>query len=284
MIKPSPTRYTNITYVAVKFKMPNTRLREICDLLKITIIDYYSRFYIANTDIERIENFILQYISLIRCARDMGESVKDIKKVCKTLNIEIKEVPFKKRAIDRDDYLRLKVFLQRVNERDNDINNDIEERLQAARKLKREYNGLDISSQIENFKQTRRTKMQLTLKDGIEQLVVDNPDNAEEELTALRPTADDIKYLRFLLQKLKGLDDRTIKDEWKKEFGVDEEKYKGDVPRDMEGPGQKAPQQGSERVDEVPQLKTNQDPSKEKSNVDALKKINQNPILSTEHF
>jgi hypothetical protein len=54
----------------------------------------------------------------------------------------------------------------------------------------------------------------------VERIVTDNPDNAEEELNSFRPTQEEVKYLRFLLEKLRGSEDRTIKEEWKAEFGL----------------------------------------------------------------
>lgn len=53
----------------------------------------------------------------------------------------------------------------------------------------------------------------------VEQIAIDNPDDAESALlNSGRPSQQDIEYLRFLLSKLQGKDNRTIEDSWKQEF------------------------------------------------------------------
>lgn len=70
----------------------------------------------------------------------------------------------------------------------------------------------------------------------IEQVAIDHPDDAEHVLLETgRPDKADIEYLRFLLSKMQGKEDRTIEDSWRNEFKGRVENYSFDTQEIIKG-------------------------------------------------
>jgi hypothetical protein len=118
-LKPSLNRYTLITTISKDLGFLIPKIRAICNALDITIINYYdTRFYIANSDIQRIRQYIAMHMNITQCAKKLGTSTTIVRNICRELDIVIKELAIGKHVITNDEYIKIQQFL--MNHRNND--------------------------------------------------------------------------------------------------------------------------------------------------------------------